>query len=197
MHVLHIMPIMQIMHVLRALGRLYVHANLCCKKLVHLKWGLGVLFRIDVLESKANHVLPEVARAPSTLHKWAIPLCRRMSHQPLSALHHQGYLEAAVGMLQDDSSSSGWAKSKHRTMLHIINYQHTKSIMHITSMSIMQIKHTLMRICTSLCQRRCKGHLSARIHIELLCHTLLESATQVVAISINGCNMPLSLIPGQ
>ena len=67
----------------------------------------------------------------------AIAKCRRLSHQPLSALHQPGFLEAAVGALHHDSSSSGCTKSEH-----IVYNQHTTPIMHI--MPIMQIKHTLM-----------------------------------------------------
>ena len=51
-----------------------------------------------------------------------------MSHQPLSAsaLHNQGFkfLEAAVGALHHDSSSSGCTKSKHIINNHYANYAH-------------------------------------------------------------------------
>jgi len=49
-----------------------------------------------------------------------------ISHQQLSAsaLHHQGLLEAAVGALHHDSSSSGCTKSKHIINNHYANYAH-------------------------------------------------------------------------
>ena len=62
-----------------------------------------------------------------------------ISHQPLSAsaLHHQGFLEAAVGALHHDSSSSGCTKSKHIINNHYANYAHYANF---------QIKHTSVAV---------------------------------------------------
>ena len=47
---------------LRKLGWAYVHANLGCKKLIHFRCCLGVQFRINILQSRADHVLPHVIK---------------------------------------------------------------------------------------------------------------------------------------
>ena len=59
-----------------------------------------------------------------------------ISHQPLSAsaLHHQGFLEVAVGALHHDSPSSGCTKKQARHNNRYAYYAHI--------MPIMQIKHT-------------------------------------------------------
>jgi hypothetical protein len=60
-----------------------------------------------------------------------------ISHQPLSAsaLHHQGFLEAAVGALHHDSSSSGCTKSKHIINNHYANHAHYANYANQTHLS--------------------------------------------------------------
>ena len=60
-----------------------------------------------------------------------------ISHQPLSssAFHLQGFLEAAVGALHHDSSSSDCTKSKHIIDNHCANYAHYANYANQTHLS--------------------------------------------------------------
>ena len=59
---MHIMQIMQIMRVLRENWGGYTYMPISCKKLIHFRCCLGVQFRINILQSRANHVLPHVIK---------------------------------------------------------------------------------------------------------------------------------------